>query len=72
VVAVHPTGNHGVALLRPGIGIEVWSAVEAEGIPKCCPTTFVQSFLVTVDGDWFVNSGATMPAGDPAIPVSEF
>ena len=72
VVAVHPTGNHGVAVLHPGVGIEVWSAVESDAIPKCCPTAFTQSFLVLVDGAWFVNSGVTLSAGDPAIPVSEF
>jgi len=72
VVAVHPTGNHGVAVLRPGVGIEVWSAVEAEDIPKCCPTEFVQSFLRLVDTAWFVDTRGTVPADDPAIPVSEF
>lgn len=71
VVAVHPTGLSGVAVLRPGIGVEVWSGVEAEGDPKCCPTNFAQSFLVAVDGAWYVQSGATVPAGDPSIPASE-
>ncbi len=71
VLAVLPIGNHGVALLRAGVGIEMWSAVEAEGVPNCCPLNFVQSFLVAVDGDWFINSGVTVPVGDPSIPVSE-
>ncbi len=72
VVAVHPTGLSGVAVVRPGIGVEVWSGVEAEGEAKCCPSTFAQSFLVLVDGKWFVDARGSVLAGDPAIPVSEF
>ena len=72
VLAVLPIGNHGVALLRTGVGIEMWSAVEAEGVPNCCPLNFVQSFLVAIDGDWFINSGATVPADDPSIPPTQF
>ncbi len=72
VVAVHPTGNHGVAVLRPGAGIEVWSAVEGDAIPKCCPLEFTQSFLLLIDGAWFVDTRGTVPTDDPAIPVSDF
>ncbi len=72
VVAVHPTGNHGVAVLRVGAGVEVWSAVEGADIPKCCPTMFTQSFLVFIDGKWYVATRGTVPTGDPAIPDSDF
>jgi len=72
VVAVHPTGNHGVAVLRPGAGIEIWSAVEGDAIPKCCPMEFTQSFLVVIEGSWFVDTRGIVPTGDPAIPESEF
>lgn len=72
VVAVHPTAMHGIALLRSGVGVEVWSAVEGADIPKCCPTFFTQSFLVLIDTAWFVDTRGTVPAGDPSIPGSEF
>lgn len=72
VVAVHPTGNHGVAVLRLGVGVEVWSAVQADNIPKCCPTMFTQGFLVFIDGKWYVDTRGTVPTGDPAIPDSDF
>lgn len=72
VVAVHPTAMHGIALLRSGVGVEVWSAVEGADIPKCCPTFFTQSFLVLIDAAWIVDTRGTVPVGDPSIPVSEF
>lgn len=72
VVAVIPTGNHGVAVLHPGAGIEMWSAVEGDAIPKCCPLEFTQSFLVAAEGGWFIDTRGTVPTGDPAIPESEF
>ena len=72
VVAVHPTAFQGVAVLHPGNGVEVWSGTEGADVPKCCPVTYAQSFLVAVDGAWVIQTGATVPAGDPAIPVSEF
>ena len=71
VVAVHPTGNHGVARLMP-VGVEMWSAVQGDAIPKCCPLEFVHSFLEVIDGDWFVETRETVPTGDSSIPTSDF
>ncbi len=72
VVAVQPTGLQGVAVLRPGIGVEIWSGVEVEGEQKCCPTNFAHSYLVLIDGKWYVDARGSVLAGDPAIPASEF
>ena len=72
VMAVHNENTKGVAVLRAGSGVEVWSGVYADGDPGCCPSRFVQTFVTADGGDWFVRVGATLPAGDPGIPLTEF
>lgn len=72
VMAVRNENTKGVAVLRAGNGVEVWAGVYADGDPGCCPSTFVQTFVTAVVGEWFVSVGATLAAGDPAIPLTEF
>jgi hypothetical protein len=71
VMAVYNESTKGVAVLRPGGGVEIWSGVYADTDPGCCPSSFVQHLLVADGPDWLLASGATLPAGDPAIPLTE-
>lgn len=73
VVAVSNGVHQGIALLRFETGVEFWTAVYADADPECCPSTFQRYTMFATDlGDWLVVPGASLPAGDPGIPASEF
>lgn len=73
VMAVSNGIPKGSAVLRASTGVEYWTGIYAPADPGCCPSSFQRFTIFATDGgDWLVVPGATLAAGDPGIPVSEF
>lgn len=71
-MAVYNEVAQGIAALLPSNGVELWEAQYGDADPECCPSNFLRHHLTATGGDWFVSAGPTVPAGDAAIPLSEF
>lgn len=72
VVAVFPGAAKGAAVLVPGGGVDVWSAVYGTGEPVCCPSGFQQYQILPSPGGWIVVEGVGATTGDAVIPSSQF
>ncbi len=71
-MAVYNELAHGIAVLAPSVGVQVFVAQYGAADPDCCPSAYQRLTIYSAGGAWLVVPGPVLAIGDPGIPVSAF